>query len=157
MGELWGHYAKWNKSEKGKYHMISYVKSRGKKWTHRYREHIGDCQRMGVIRGRNEWRKIYIYKENLNLCSCLILCMKKSSCSVAQSCLTLCNHMDCRTPGFPVLHHHPELAQTHAHWLSDVIKPSHPLSSPSLPAFNLSQHQGLFKWISSSHQVAKVL
>ena len=76
--------------------------------------------------------------------------------SVAQSCLTLCNHMDCRTPGFPVLHHHPELAQTHAHWLSDVIKPSHPLSSPSLPAFNLSQHQGLFKWISSSHQVAKV-
>ena len=76
--------------------------------------------------------------------------------SVAQSCLTLCNPMDCSTPGFPVLHQPPELA-THVHWVGDAIQPSHPLSSPSPPAFNLSQHQGLFKWVSSSHQVAKVL
>ena len=59
--------------------------------------------------------------------------------------------------GFPVLHHLPEFAQTNVHWVSDAIQPSHSLSPPSLPAFNLSQHQGLFQWISSSHQVAKVL
>ena len=77
--------------------------------------------------------------------------------SVAQSCLTLCNLMDCSTPGFPVHHQLPELAQTHVHQVSDDIQPSHPLSSSYPPAFNLSQHQGLFKWVSSSHQVAKVL
>ena len=61
------------------------------------------------------------------------------------------------TPGLPVHHQLPESTQTHVHWVSDAIQPSHPLSSPSPPAFNLSQHQGLFKWVSSSHQVAKVL
>ena len=66
------------------------------------------------------------------------------SCSVAQSYLTICNPKDCSTPGFPVHHHLPELAQTHVHWVGDAIQPSHPLSSPSPPAFNLSQHQGLF-------------
>ena len=65
--------------------------------------------------------------------------------------------MDCSTPGFPVCHQLLELAQTHVHWVSDIIQTFHPLSSPSSPAFNLSQHQGLFQWISSSHQVAKVL
>ena len=77
--------------------------------------------------------------------------------SVTQSCLTLCDPMDCSTPGFPVHHQFPELAQIHVHWVSDANQPSHPLSSPSPPAFNLSQHQGLFQWVSSSHQVAKVL
>ena len=77
--------------------------------------------------------------------------------SVAQSCLTLCDPMDCSTPGFPVHHQLLELAQTHVHRVSDVIQPSHPFSSSSLPAFNLSQHQGLFQGVSSSHQVAKVL
>ena len=62
-----------------------------------------------------------------------------------------------RTPGFPVLHHVPELAQTHVHWASDAIHLSHPLLSPSPPVFNLSQHQGLFRWVCSLHQVAKVL
>ena len=62
-------------------------------------------------------------------------------CSVAQSCLTLCNPMDCSTPGFPVLHHLPELAHTHVHPVGDAIPPSHPLSSPSPPAFSLSQHR----------------
>ena len=76
---------------------------------------------------------------------------------VTQSCLTLCDLMDCSTPGFPVLHCLPALAQTHVHWVSDAIQASHPLLSPSPPAFRLSQHQGLFQWISSSHQVTKVL
>ena len=65
--------------------------------------------------------------------------------SAAQSCLTLCDPMDCSTPGFPVYHQFPEFAQTHVNQVGDDIKPSHPLSSPSLPAFNLSQHQGLFQ------------
>ena len=77
--------------------------------------------------------------------------------SVAQLCLTLCDPLDCSTPGFPVHHQLPELAQTHVHRVSDAIQPSHPLSSPSPPAFNLSQHQGLFQWVSSLHQVAKLL
>ena len=76
--------------------------------------------------------------------------------SVAQSCPTLCNPMNCSMPGLPVHHQLPEFTQTHVHWVGDAIQPSHPLSSPSL-AFNLSQHQGLFKWVSSSHQVVKVL
>ena len=65
--------------------------------------------------------------------------------SIAQSCLTLWNPMDCSTPGLPVHHQLPELTQTHVHRVSDAIQPSHPLLSPSPPAFNLSQHQGLFK------------
>ena len=78
-------------------------------------------------------------------------------CSLAQSCLTFWDPMDCSMPGFPVLHRLPELAQTHVHWVGDAIQPSYPLSSPSPPALNLSQHQGLFKWVSSLHQVAKLL
>ena len=65
--------------------------------------------------------------------------------------------MDCGMPGFSVYHQLPELFQTHVHWVSDAMQPSHLLLSPSPPAFNLSQHQGLFKWVSSSHQAAKVL
>ena len=68
-----------------------------------------------------------------------------------------CNPMDYSTPGLPVHHQRSEFTQTHVHWVSDAIQPSHPLSSPSPPAFNLSQHQGLFQWVSSSHQVTKVL
>ena len=77
--------------------------------------------------------------------------------SFTQSCLTFCYPMDCSTPGFPVLHQLPEIAQTHVHRVGDAIQPSHSLSSPSPPAFYLSQHQGLFQWVSSLHQVAKVL
>ena len=77
--------------------------------------------------------------------------------SVAQSCPTLCNPMDCSMPGFPVHHQLPEFIQIHVHWVSDAIEPSHPLLSPSPPAFNHAQHQGLSKWVSSSHQVAKEL
>ena len=76
---------------------------------------------------------------------------------VTQSCPTLCDPMNHSMPGLPVHHQIPEFTQTHAHRVSDTIQPSHPLSSPSPPALNLSQHQSLFKWVSSSHQVAKVL
>ena len=69
----------------------------------------------------------------------------------------LCDPMDCSTPGFTVHHQLPELAQTQVHRVGDAIQPSHPLSSPCPPAFNLAQRQGLFQWVSSSHQVAKVL
>ena len=78
-------------------------------------------------------------------------------CLVTKSCLTICDPVDCSTPGFPVRHQLPEPTQTHVHWVGDAIQPSHPLLSPSHPAFNLSQHQGLFQWVSSSHQVAKVM
>ena len=77
--------------------------------------------------------------------------------SVTQSFLTICDSMDCSTPGLPVYHQLLEFTQTCLHWVSDAIQPSHPLSSPSPPAFNLSQHQGLFQWVSSLHEVAKVL
>ena len=89
-----------------------------------------------------------------NIMSCT-LCIQFSS--VAQSCPTLCHPMDCSTPGLPAHHQLPELAQTHVHRVGDAIQSSYPLLSPSPPAFNLSQHQGLFQWASSSHQVAKIL
>ena len=81
----------------------------------------------------------------------------QSVSSVTQSCPILCDPMDCSMPVFPIHHQLPESTQTHVHWVSDAIQPSHPLSSPSPPAFNLYQHQGLCQWVSSSHQVAKVL
>ena len=76
--------------------------------------------------------------------------------SVVQS-RPLCDPTDCSTPGSPVHHQLPEPTQTHAHRISDAIQPAHPLPSPSPPAFNPSQHQGLFHGVSSSHQVVKVL
>ena len=66
---------------------------------------------------------------------------------VVHSCLTLCNPMDCSTPGFPVLHYLLEFVQTHVHWVNDTIQASHPLFSPSPPALSLSQHQSLFQWV----------
>ena len=77
--------------------------------------------------------------------------------SVAQSCPTLCEPMNRSTPGLPVHHQLPEFTQTHVHRVGDAIQPSHPLSSPSPPAPNPSQHQSLFQWVNSLHEVAKVL
>ena len=79
----------------------------------------------------------------------------KSSCSDTKLCLTLCDPMDCSTSGFPVLHYLPEFAQTLVPWVGDALQPSHPLSSPSPPAFNPSQHQGPFQSVGSSYQVPK--
>ena len=75
--------------------------------------------------------------------------------SVAQLCPTLCDPMNRSTPGLPVHHQLPELTQTHVHWVNDAIQPSHPLSSPSPPAPNLSQHQSLFQWVNPSHEWPK--
>ena len=82
---------------------------------------------------------------------------KSVCCSVTKSRLTFCNPKGCSTPGLPVHHQLLEFTQTHVHWVDDAIPPSHPLSSPSPPAPNPSQHQGLFQWVGSLHQVAKVL
>ena len=89
-------------------------------------------------------------------------CSESESCSVqcnpvAQSCPTLCDPMNCSTPGLPVHHQLPEFTQTHVHQVSDASQPSHPLASPSPPAPNPSQHQSLSQWANSSHEVAKVL
>ena len=102
-----------------------------------------------------------LFPSSLSFCLYTVLIameriFKSSGSLVSQSCLTLCDPMDCGMPGFPVHHQLRELTQTHVHWVGDAIQLSHPLSSPS-SAFNLSQHQGPFQWVSSSHQVAKVL
>ena len=92
--------------------------------------------------------------------SVLIMLVMPSSVqfsSVAQSCPTLCNPMNCSTPGLPVHHQLPEFTQIHVHRVSDAIQPSHPLLSPSPPAPNPSQHQSLFQWVNSLHEAAKVL
>ena len=104
------------------------------------------------------------WKSNLQFSSvvqsCPALCDPKSNLqfsSVAQLCPALCNPMNHSTPGLPVHHQLPEFTQTHVHRVSEAIQPSHPLSSPSPPAPNPSQHQSLFQWVTSSHEVAKVL
>ena len=129
-------------------------------WDHHPRSSFGRLskkdgrqEKIGNLRTQSKWTVFLRYHFILK---CFPLF--SSGSSVAQSCLTLCNPMDCSTPGFPVLQQLPKPAQAHVSWVGDAIQPSHPLSSPSPPAFNLSQHQmSLFKWISSSHQVAKVL
>ena len=83
--------------------------------------------------------------------------LPKISSVQSLSCVQLCDLMDYSMPGLPVHHQLLEFTQTHVHWVGDVLQPSHLLSSPSPSTFNLSQHQGLFKWVSSSHQMAKVL
>ena len=107
-------------------------------------------ERKKIERKRNN-AAMNIFYINLNLCVYFWFS------SVAQLCQTLCNRTDCSTSGLLVHHQLPEFTQSHVHWVGDAIQPSHTLSSPSPPTFNLSQHQGLFKWVSSLHQVAKVL
>ena len=101
------------------------------------------------------WHSIWISNRHLNM-----HVQKFSSVqfmSDAQSCPTLCDLMNCSMPSLPVHHQLPEFTQTHIHRVRDAIQPSHPLSSPSPPASNPSQHQSLFQWVNSSHEVAKVL
>ena len=114
----------------------------------------GCCRATPIFQGKGE--KMNIYSEEKTHKAALSFSSVKFS-SVAQSCPTLCDPMDCSTSGLPVHHQLPEFTQTHVHWVGDVIQPSHLLSSPSPPTFSLSQHQGLFKWVSSLHQVARVL
>ena len=112
--------------------------------------------------------RVLILTHSLAQIRTLILCLIMASvqlwlmswtrlcCSDAKSCWTLCEPMNCSRPGFPVLHCLPEFTQTHVRWVGN-IQPSHPMSPPSPPALNLFQHQGLLQWVSSSHQVTKVL
>jgi len=102
---------------------------------------------------KNMWMHINIFKNSKSFS----FRASVQFTSIAQSCLTLCNLMDCSMPGLPVHHQHLEFIQCHIHWDTDVIQTSHPLSYPSPPAFNISQHQCLFQWVSSSHHVARVL
>ena len=101
-------------------------------------------------------RKKYLTRTHVGTYLRLLASQFKFS-SVAQIYQTLYNPMDCSTPGSPVHHQLPELAQTHVHRGGDAVQPSHPLSPPTPPEFNLSQHQALFQWVSPLHQVAKVL
>ena len=103
-----------------------------------------------------KWLSMHMYV-CVCVCVCVYVCVCVCISSVAQSCPTLCNPMDCSTPGIPVHHQLLELTQTHVHRVGDAIQPSHPLSFPSPPTFNLSQHQSFFQWVSSSHEVANVL
>jgi len=103
------------------------------------------------------WVKFPVLFSRSLLVICFIYSNSVQFGSVAQSCPTVYYPMNHSTPGLPVHHQLPDFTQTHVHWVGYAIQPFHPLSSPSPPASNLSQHQGLFKWVSSSHQVAKVL
>ena len=121
------------------------------------------CSQFSDLVNKNFYTEAVSFQENTSwfypellilLCVCL---QTVQFSSVAQSCLTLCNPIECSTPGLPVHHQLSEVTQTHAHWVGDAIQPSHTLSSPSPPSFYLSQHQGLFKWVSSLLQVVKLL
>ena len=113
----------------------------------------GESQGRGSLVGCRLWGSHRVGHNWSNLAA---VCLFFSSVQ-SLSRVRLCDPMDCSTPGLPVHHQLPEFTQTHVHWVRGAIQPSHPLSSPSPPALNLSQHQGLFQWVSSSHQVAKVL
>ena len=115
--------------------------------------------RRTVLEGglRGKWIQVYVWQSPFAvLLKLLQHCSLTICCSVTRSGPTLCDPMDCSTPGFPVLHHLLESAQTHFHWADDAILPSHPLSSPSPSVLNLCQRQSLFQWVGSLHQVAKV-
>ena len=143
-----------------------WVRSRSWWWTGR----PGVLQSMGLQRVGHVWMTELNWTEYLEILHfplffptilvfycCITNYLSWRSFSSVQLRLTLCDPMDCITPCFPVLHQLTELAQTHVHRVSDAMQPSHPLSSSSPPAFSLSQHQGLFQWVSSLAQVAKVL
>ena len=102
---------------------------------------------------RKWWMRAYLWQFWNGISSNLHFSSFQFSCSV----VSLCDPMNRCTPGLPVHHQLQEFTQTHVHWVSDAIQPSHPLSSPSPPAPNPSQHQSLFQWVNSSHEVAKVL
>ena len=119
-------------------------------WKIPWMEEPGRLQSMGSLRVRHDWSDLAAAAVNYKT-------FQPCCCSVAQSCSTCCNHMDCSMLGFPVLHYLPKFAQTHVHWVGDAIQLSNPLFPPSPPVLNLSQHWGLLQWVSSLHQVAKVL
>ena len=104
------------------------------------------------------WNEMHFVKTGAVCLQFILFALSCFSVQFSHSVISdSCDPMDCSTPGLPVYHQLPEFTQTHVHWVSDAIQPFYPLSSPSPPTFNLSQHQGLFKWVSSSQWVAKIL
>ena len=133
------------------------------KWNSQNR--TGFSSKDGAWWSRRQWLRLSSWNRvsevltpSLSLDDCMSLQFSSVQfSSVTQLCPTLCNPMDCSMPGLPVHHQLLESTQTHVHWVNDAIQPFHPLSSPSPPTFNLSQCQGLFRWVSSSHQMARVV
>ena len=121
------------------------------KTTHPYLSHVHICEMITKQQVQNKKKKVQFGQQMM------FVLRKLQFSSVAQSCPTLCNPMNCIMPGLPVHQQLPEFTQTHVHRVGDVIQLSHPLLSPSPPALNPSQHQGLFQWVKSLHEVAKVL
>ena len=118
----------------------------------------GEGPRQTICEGPwNCYHTILYHKDQMANGNKLTRHLSQSLSSVTQSCPTLCDPMNRSMPGLRVHHQLPEFTQTHVHRVRDAIQPSHPRSSPSLPAPNPSQHQSLFQWVSSSHEVAKVL
>ena len=139
-------------------------------WKIPWMEEPGRLQLIELLRGGHDWTTLLTQSLRCFSGIALLFLWSNGCCnlisgssqlvqfsSVTQSCPPLCDHMDCITPGLPVHHQLLELAQTHVHRVGDPIQPPHPLSLTSRPAFNLPQYQGLFHWVSSSHQVPKVL
>ena len=126
------------------------------KWKHDNPKSMGHCK--SSAKGEIHSSTNLLQEQEKNQINNLTLHLSSVQfSSAAQSCPTLCDPMNLSTPGLPVHHQLPEFTQTHVHRVSDAIQPSHPLSSPSPPALNPSQHQSLFRWVNSLHQVAKVL
>ena len=124
-------------------------------------QRIGTSRGLWLLTAGPDW-KMQREDKNQTWLGCAIVRVYKNLAaidlqftSIVQLCLTLCDPIDCSTPAFPVHHQLPELTQTHVHRVGDAIQPSHPLLSPSPSALNQSQHQGLFQWVISLHQVAK--
>ena len=123
--------------------------SRGSSQSRDWSQVFGIAGRFFIVWATWEAKDIYdISITYICVCVCVYI-----SVQFTQFCPNFCDPMNHSMPGLPVHHQFPEFTQTHVHWVSDAIQPSHPLSSPSPPIFNLSQHPGLFKWVSSSHQV----
>ena len=128
------------------------IEPRPWQWKHRILATRPPGNSLYLTEGRKDQKDLHQSINSLIYIGCSI-----QFSSVAQSYPSLCDSMNCSTPGLPVHHQLPEFTQTHVHWVSDAIQPSHPLSSPSPPAPNPSQHPNLFQWVNSSHEVAKVL
>ena len=113
--------------------------------------------RKGILCNQDDDEDTRSQEEELHWGKCNEVNLQFSSVQSLSSIQLILTPMDCSTPGFPVLHHLLDLTHIRVQWVGDAIPPSHPLSSPCLPTFNLSQHQGLFQWVISVHQVAKDL